>query len=353
MKELEINANEAGQRFDKYLKKYLKEAPDSFRYKMLRKKNIVLNGKKADGREKLAAGDRVKLFLSEETVEKFSGGAPLKKVSAGLSQEELCHRIAPDILYEDSHVLLVNKPSGVLSQKAASGDISMVEYVTAYLLENGQLAEGELRTFRPSVCNRLDRNTSGIIAAGKSLAGLQALSELFRERGMGKYYLCIVRGELEETAYIRGFLKRDMKAHKVRVSEEKEGEDWLPIETEYIPLAQSSRMTLLKVHLITGRTHQIRVHFSWQGHPLFNDERYGGDRILKGTTFLKYKQFIDNCFRTMPRHALHARSLGFVHPATHREVMFESQLPEDFRRLIDKWETYSSAASGDLSDDDL
>ena len=240
MKELEINANEAGQRFDKYLKKYLKEAPDSFLYKMLRKKNIVLNGKKADGREKLAAGDRVKLFLSEETVEKFSGGAPLKKVSACLSQEELCHRIAPDILYEDSHVLLVNKPSGVLSQKAASGDISMVEYVTAYLLENGQLAEGELRTFRPSVCNRLDRNTSGIIAAGKSLAGLQALSELFRERGMGKYYLCIVRGELEETAYIRGFLKRDMKAHKVRVSEEKEGEDWLPIETEYIPLAQRS-----------------------------------------------------------------------------------------------------------------
>ena len=275
MKELQINANEAGQRFDKYLKKYLKEAPDSFLYKMLRKKNIVLNGKKADGREKLAAGDRVKLFLSEETVEKFSGGAPLKKVSAGLSQEELCHRIAPDILYEDSHVLLVNKPSGVLSQKAASGDISMVEYVTAYLLENGQLAEGELRTFRPSVCNRLDRNTSGIIAAGKSLAGLQALSELFRERGMGKYYLCIVRGELEETAYIRGFLKRDMKAHKVRVSEEKEGEDWLPIETEYIPLAQSSRMTLLKVHLITGRTHQIRAHLASEGHPVLGDYKYG------------------------------------------------------------------------------
>ena len=275
MKELEINANEAGQRFDKYLKKYLKEAPDSFLYKMLRKKNIVLNGKKADGREKLAAGDRVKLFLSEETVEKFSGGAPLKKVSACLSQEELCHRIAPDILYEDSHVLLVNKPSGVLSQKAASGDISMVEYVTAYLLENGQLAEGELRTFRPSVCNRLDRNTSGIIAAGKSLAGLQALSELFRERGMGKYYLCIVRGELEETAYIRGFLKRDMKAHKVRVSEEKEGEDWLPIETEYIPLAQSSRMTLLKVHLITGRTHQIRAHLASEGHPVLGDSKYG------------------------------------------------------------------------------
>ena len=287
MKELEINANEAGQRFDKYLKKYLKEAPDSFLYKMLRKKNIVLNGKKADGREKLAAGDRVKLFLSEETVEKFSGGAPLKKVSAGLIQEELCHRIAPDILYEDSHVLLVNKPSGVLSQKAASGDISMVEYVTAYLLENGQLAEGELRTFRPSVCNRLDRNTSGIIAAGKSLAGLQALSELFRERGMGKYYLCIVRGELEETAYIRGFLKRDMKAHKVRVSEEKEGEDWLPIETEYIPLAQSSRMTLLKVHLITGRTHQIRAHLASEGHPVLGDYKYG-DRAFNEVFRKKY-----------------------------------------------------------------
>lgn len=275
MRELEISANEAGQRLDKFLKKYLREAPDSFFYKMLRKKNIVLNGKKADGREKLIAGDRVKLFLSDETVEKFSGNAPSGETGARLSRAELCRRISPRILYEDRHVLFLNKPSGMLSQKAAPGDISMVEYVTAYLLESGQMTEDAFRTFRPSVCNRLDRNTSGVIAAGKSLAGLQALSELFRERGMGKYYLCIVKGELRETAHISGFLKRDLKTHKVRVSEEKEEGDWMPIETVYAPLAWDGRMTLLKVHLITGRTHQIRAHLASEGHPVLGDYKYG------------------------------------------------------------------------------
>lgn len=275
MKELEINANEAGQRFDKFLKKYLKDAPDSFLYKMLRKKNIVLNGKRSDGREKLAAGDKVKLFLSEETIEKFSGNACLRKSEMPLGNTELFRQIFADILYEDRHVLFLNKPSGVLSQKASPEDISMVEYVTAYLLETGQMTEKDLRAFHPSVCNRLDRNTSGIIAAGKSLAGLQALSGLFRERGMEKYYLCIVKGELKETAYISGFLKRDKEIHKVRVSVQKEGADWIPIETEYEPIARNGQMTLLKVHLITGRTHQIRAHLASEGYPVLGDYKYG------------------------------------------------------------------------------
>lgn len=289
MKELEINANEAGQRFDKFLKKYLKEAPDSFIYKMLRKKNIVLNGKRSDGKEKLAAGDSVKLFLADETIDKFSGSRHSEKSDVkSLSRAKLCRQITPEILYEDRHVLLINKPSGVLSQKASPGGISMVEYVTAYLLESRQLTKEELRAFSPSVCNRLDRNTSGILAAGKTLAGLQALSELFRERAMGKYYLCIVKGELRETAHIRGFLKRDIKTHKVAVSEKREGEDWMPIETEYAPLSRNSRMTLLKVRLITGRTHQIRAHLASEGHPVLGDYKYG-DRGFNETFRKRYQ----------------------------------------------------------------
>ena len=182
MKELEIHSNEAGQRFDKFLKKYLKKAPDSFIYKMLRKKNIVLNKKKADGKEILSTGDKVKFFLSDETIEKFSDSGIVKSRDMdNLFFQDKGKILKPDILYEDSQVIFFNKPSGVLSQKAKHGDFSMAEYVVSYLLKSAQMTEEELFTFRPSVCNRLDRNTSGIISAGKTLSGLQELSELFRK----------------------------------------------------------------------------------------------------------------------------------------------------------------------------
>ncbi len=155
MKQLVMNEIDSGQRLDKFLGKYLSEAPKSFIYKMLRKKNIVLNGKKADGSEKLEAGDEIKLFFSQDTLEKFCG-----KTREGAAGNL-------DVVYEDEQVLFVNKPVGMLSQKAAREDVSLVEYLTGYLLENGSLTKEDLRTFHPGVCNRLDRNTSGLVAAGK------------------------------------------------------------------------------------------------------------------------------------------------------------------------------------------
>ena len=268
MKELEIQVNEAGQRFDKYLKKYLKNAPDSFIYKMLRKKNIVLNKKKADGSERLVAGDEIKFFLSEETIEKFKGA-----VSFSSSGGREC--LEPEIVYEDSQVIFFNKPSGILSQKAKQTDVSMAEYVVSYMLKSGQIKEEELRAFRPSVCNRLDRNTSGIIAAGKTLAGLQELSELFRNRTLRKYYLCIVKGTVTQKNYVRGFLKKDEAVNKVCILDKNKGGECVPIETEYIPVSYNREMTLLKVHLITGRTHQIRAHLASLGHPILGDYKYG------------------------------------------------------------------------------
>ena len=269
MREIVIEKNEAGQRLDKFLAKYMNEASKSFFYKMMRKKNITLNGKKCEGNEKLAEGDVVKLFLAEDTIEKFSS-----------VQVQEVKKVDLDILYEDDEIILVNKPAGMLSQKAKETDESLVEYLIDYLLGSGKLTERGLRAFRPSVCNRLDRNTSGLIVAGKSLAGLQQMGELFKKRTLKKYYLCIVKGRITEPAHIRGYLVKDEKTNRVSLSKGGFSKDakGLPIETEYVPIAWNEEMTLLKVHLITGRTHQIRAHLASTGHPLLGDYKYGSKK---------------------------------------------------------------------------
>lgn len=268
MKELSIKENESGQRFDKFLKKYLKEAPGSFIYKMLRKKNIVLNGKKASGNEKLKKGDSVKLFLADDTLDKFCGKEPVKTTTIKLPTIQM------PIIYEDKDVLFYNKPAGLLSQKAKPSDLSVVDYLIEYLVNTNVITAEDLHTFKPSVCNRLDRNTSGLITAGKSLAGLQKLSELFKDRTMKKHYLCLVKGKLDQKAHICGYLYKDKVKNQVIISDKKMP-DAAFVETEYIPIAWNREMTLLKVHLITGRTHQIRAHLAWQGHPLLGDPKYG------------------------------------------------------------------------------
>lgn len=280
MKQFIITENEAGQRFDKYLAKLMKDAPKSFFYKMMRKKNITLNGKKATGNEKLEKNDEIKLFLSDETFEKFAGNTTVKKAVCKL-----------DIVYEDEHVLFINKPAGMLSQPAKEGDISLVEYLLGFLEKKGEVTQETLKTFKPSVCNRLDRNTSGLVAAGKSLAGLQELSKLFHDRTIHKDYLCIVKGQVKKEDHVKGYLHKNTKTNKVSVFETMR-EDALPIETKYTPLACNGKMTLLKVRLITGRTHQIRAHLASIGHPLAGDTKYGEEsfnRYFKEKYRLKYQ----------------------------------------------------------------
>ena len=269
-----IEKNEAGQRLDKFLAKYMNEASKSFFYKMMRKKNITLNGKKCEGNEKLAEGDVVKLFLAEDTIEKFSS-----------VQVQEVKKVDLDILYEDDEIILVNKPAGMLSQKAKETDESLVEYLIDYLLGSGKLTESGLRAFRPSVCNRLDRNTSGIVTAGKSLAGLQMLSGVFKDRSIHKYYQCLVSGEIRDVKTVDGWLLKDEKRNQVRILTEAEakrfggkGGDEEPkrIRTKYEPIATDGRFTLLKVTLLTGRSHQIRAHLASLGHPIVGDFKYGG-----------------------------------------------------------------------------
>ena len=166
----------------------------------------------------------------------------------------------------------------MLSQKAKENDESLVEYLIDYLLDSGKLTKENLRSFRPSVCNRLDRNTSGLVAAGCSLVGLQKLSAMFKDRSLHKYYLCVVYGAVREKKKIEGFLKKDEKTNQVTISQ-KELPDSAPICTEYEPLMESGAYTLLKVTLITGRTHQIRAHLASIGHPIVGDTKYGTPRV--------------------------------------------------------------------------
>lgn len=198
----------------------------------------------------LAEGDEIKLFLADETIEKFS------EVKVQKVKKTKLH-----IIYEDEHVVLINKPSGMLSQKAKEQDESLVEYLIDHLLDSGKLTKEDLRSFHPSVCNRLDRNTSGLVAAGCSLAGLQKLSAMFKDRSLHKYYLCVVSGSVREKKRIEGFLKKDEKTNQVTISQ-RELPDSAPICTEYEPLMETGSYTLLKVTLITGRTHQIRAHLA-------------------------------------------------------------------------------------------
>ncbi len=278
MREFQINGNEAGQRLDKYLKKLLAQAPSGFIYKMLRKKNITLNGKKASGAEQLSVGDDVMLFLSEETFLKFA-----EKQKSSETYETL-RRLKPlPVIYEDDDILIVNKPSGLLSQKASPSDISANEHILGYLLREGALTEEMLATFQPSICNRLDRNTSGLLTAGKTLKGLQELSLAFKERTVQKYYRCIIKGELREGSHLKGWLWKDEDKNQVEIFEtmpaHEAGTRILPIETEYLPVKTAGGYTELEVHLITGRSHQIRAHLASIGHPIIGDSKYGDRRL--------------------------------------------------------------------------
>lgn len=328
-----ITQREAGQRLDKYLHRILPEAGTGFLYKMLRKKNITLNGKKADGSEKIAEGDRISIYFSEETLAGFMG-----KAQAFSREEAACraafHKLSGvSILYENEHILLADKPAGVLTQKAAETDFSLNEWLIGYLLESGFLSKEELSFFRPSVCNRLDRNTSGIVLCAKSLQGAQLLGSLLKDRSLHKYYQLYVKGRIEEEQLIEGWLTKDTGRNRVSVSfrpPEKKGQNQAEIRTKYRPIRIERDKTLLEVELITGKPHQIRAHLAGAGHPLLGDYKYG-DRAWNEEYHQKFGvrwQLLHACRVEFPKLEAPFSDLS--------KRTFVSGLPDIFDRVSDK-----------------
>ena len=243
-----------------------------------------------------------------------------------------------DIVYEDRDLLVVNKSAGMVVHPAYQNWSGTLVNALAYHFEN--LPEMKGNAGRPGLVHRIDKDTSGLLVIAKTEQAMNGLAKQFFDHSITRTYHALVWGVPDEPkGTINVNVGRSLKDRRV-TSVFPNGDFGRTAITHYEVIKDLRYVSLVKCNLETGRTHQIRAHMKFIGHPLFNDVTYGGDKVLKGTVFSKYKQFVQNCFKLMPRQALHAKSLGFVHPITKKYVEFDSELPEDFSALIDKWEKY-------------
>ena len=322
MQEYLVPEEAAGTRIDKFLADACPDLSRSFLQKLLKESSVTADGKAVKSSFKVNGGETIAFEVP-------------KPEEAAIEAEN----IPLDILYEDSDVILVNKPKGMVVHPAAGHYTGTL--VNALMYHCKDQLSGINGVMRPGIVHRIDMNTTGVLVVCKNDFAHNSLAEQLKVHSITRVYYAIVFGNLrEDEGTVHAPIGRHPTDRKKMSIHSKQGRDAI---THYRVLERFGAYTFIECRLETGRTHQIRVHMQWKGHPLFGDERYGGDRILKGTTFNKYKQFIENCFAAMPRQALHAKSLGFQHPTTGEQVYFESELPEDFRTVLAKWDAYAAA----------
>ncbi|MCD8020734.1 MAG: RluA family pseudouridine synthase [Clostridiales bacterium] len=336
MREIHITKAESGQRLDRFLGKYMPEASSGFLYKMMRKKNIKLNGRKAEGSERIQEGDKIELFFSEETLGKLCRASDTKKreterKNKSLTREQQSLRKEVRVLFSSENVIIFDKPAGMLTQKSVREDDSLNDYLIDYCLEHHLIEKETLKTFRPSVANRLDRNTSGIVLCGITMKGLQSLAQILRERQIEKYYLCIVQGKMSKDKKVKGYLVKNDTNNTVTLSD-KPVEGAAPVETWIHVVRSSPEASLLKVRLITGRSHQIRAHLAAEGHPVAGDYKYG-DRAFND--MLKNEYGI--CYQML--HSYEIIIPEGVHlPITELEHLHVTAAPpKQFEQLLSRW----------------
>ncbi|HUS86110.1 MAG TPA: RluA family pseudouridine synthase [Bacteroidales bacterium] len=284
--------------------------------------NIIVNNIPVKPNYKVKPGDIIQIMLPHppREIELVPEDIPIK------------------ILYEDDHVIVIDKEPGMVVHPGYGNYTgTLVNALMWHFKELPLFSSGE---FRPGLVHRIDKNTSGLLVVAKNEFALNHLGRQFYNRTTGRLYACLIWGSPEnDEDTITGNIGRNPKDRKVMYVFP-DGSHGKHAVTHYRVLERLGYVSLVECRLETGRTHQIRVHMSWFKHPLFNDSEYGGDRILKGTTFAKYQQFVRNCFDLLPRQALHARSLSFDHPATGERMSFESAIPDDMQKVIDKWRNY-------------
>ena len=293
-----------------------------------------------------AAADAGNILVNDKPVKSSYKIKPLDRISLVMPYpkrqlEILPENIPLDIVYEDDDLLIVNKEAGMVVHPGFGNYTgTLVNALTWHLKDLPLFQEGDLRA---GLVHRIDKNTSGLLVVAKNEKSHAKLAKQFFDHTIKRVYHALVWGNLaEEKGTITGHIGRSVR-DRLQMCVFPDGEQGKHAVTHYRVLQRLGYVNLVECRLETGRTHQIRVHMAYIGHHLFNDERYGGDRILKGTSFSKYKQFVENCFKIMPRHGLHAKSLGFVHPTTGEEMYFESELPADMREVIHKWEVYTAS----------